>query len=70
MKDRQKFNRQLVERLTTYVEKYPDMRLGQILETFGFVHNNISPHSWRDEFYLESEVLLERVNKKAKDLFE
>ena len=54
---RQEANRELIEKLTTYVEKYPDLRFGQILEIFGFVINDINLYNE------ESVDTLERVRK-------
>ena len=54
---RQEANRELIENLTAYVEKYPDLRFGQILEIFGFVINDINLYNE------ESVDTLERVRK-------
>ena len=34
---RQEANKELIQNLSAYVEMYPDLRFGQILEGFGFV---------------------------------
>ena len=54
---RQEANRELIENLAVYVEKYPDLRFGQILEIFGFVINDINLYNE------ESVDTLERVRK-------
>ena len=54
---RQEANRELIENLAVYVEKYPDLRFGQILEDFGFVIEDT------DLFNEESVDTLERVKK-------
>ena len=54
---RQEANRELIENLAAYVEKYPDLRFGQILEIFGFVINDINLYNE------ESVDTLERVRK-------
>jgi hypothetical protein len=65
-------NRELVRLLAEWVEKYPDMRFGQILRNMGIVEE-IRPHVynglgvqedriyWIDEFSLEPTELLKRV---------
>ena len=75
MSERQDANRELVRLLSEWVEKYPDMRFGQILRNAGFVyedalsdydHYDGEYHSlfvWRDEFTLEPTELLKRVRK-------
>lgn len=56
---RQEANRELIENLAGYVEKYPDLRFGQILEGFGFVIEDT------DLFNEESVDTLERVREVA-----
>lgn len=56
---RQEANRELIQNLTAYVDKYPDLRFGQILEGFGFVIEDT------DLFNEESVDTLERVRKVA-----
>ena len=56
---RQEANRELIENLAGYVEKYPDLRFGQILEDFGFVIEDT------DLFNEESVDTLERVREVA-----
>ena len=56
---RQEANRELIQNLSAYVEMYPDLRFGQILEGFGFVVEDT------DLFNEESVDTLERVRKVA-----
>ena len=56
---RQEANKELIENLAVYVEKYPDLRFGQILEDFGFVMKDT------DLFNEESVDTLERVREVA-----
>lgn len=70
-------NFMLAKTLLRLVKKYPDLRFSQILQNFNFVEvkevteiirlgqEHISLY-WEDEFYLESEDLLERVSKEKK----
>ena len=54
---RQEANKELILNLSAYVEMYPDLRFGQILEGFGFVVEDT------DLFNEESVDTLERVRK-------
>ena len=59
-------NRQLVNILAEVVEKNPDQRFGQILRNYAYVRENRpvpaeSGFDWKNEFYLESEALLNRI---------
>lgn len=65
-------NRRLVEILNRLVENNPDLRFGQILRNSSFVRETraVNPQSpasnhidWRNEFYMESLELLERVER-------
>ena len=56
---RQEANKELSQNLSSYVEMYPDLRFGQILEGFGFVVEDT------DLFNEESVDTLERVRKVA-----
>lgn len=47
--------------LSQLVEKYPDLRFGQILDDFNFVISE--ENSWRDEFFTEPDVIKNRVRK-------
>ena len=65
--DRQDANRAILIVLADLVEKYPDMRFSQILVNYDFVEQQdvqtagYPKMRWRDEFYLESDKLLERI---------
>jgi hypothetical protein len=68
MSKRQLMNTDLVIELGKLVVENPDLRFGQILSNFGFVvRDEEFPTKWKDEFYLESEAVLERVRKKINE---
>ena len=58
---RQEANRELITNLAAYVEMYPELRFGQILEGFGFVVEDT------DLFNEESVDTLERVRRVSYD---
>lgn len=58
---RQEANRELIQSLSAYVELYPELRFGQILEGFGFVVQDT------DLFNEESVDTLKRVKEVAND---
>lgn len=65
-------NIELIEILTEYVNMYPDMRFGQILQNFGFIKPNrpANPErmiDWQNEFYVESDEILKRVKRLRDD---
>ena len=74
--ERQKYNKLILERLSKLVDKYPDLRFGQILVNCDIIelvpdYNNTAMIAL-DPFYEEPEVTLERIknNKFAfKELF-
>jgi len=73
MKNRQEINQKIVYELSKLVNKYPDLRFGQILSNFGFIeqtnHFEDDYHDydyWKDEFYIEPEEILERIQKAIK----
>lgn len=83
MANRQEENRKLLKILGDLIEKYPDRRWGQLLLNFKFVKQEyhhtesestgvryLTGKSWEDEFYVEPEVILERVNDATTDEFE
>lgn len=53
MSNRQEYNREIVKILGEMVEKYPDMRFGQILSNFANINN--------DPFYIESKFTLKSL---------
>lgn len=67
--NRQYNNQQLLDILQYLVETNPDLRFGQILQSYGFVkptrpaksENNIE---WQNEFYTEPEQILSRVESR------
>lgn len=65
--NRQRYNLELIDLLEMMVAKHPELRMGQILTMYGVIDYDkealFSP-KWKNEFYLESEDLLERVKKK------
>ena len=56
--DRRTNNLQILNELTSIVEKYPDLRFGQIISTF--VNND------SDLFYEEPDLTLKRVKERIK----
>lgn len=70
--DRIAANITLGQRLFELIQKYSEMRFGQILVNFEFVSTNpiyyhgSQPHNWSDEFYLEPMELLKRVEAAIK----
>lgn len=56
--DRRTNNLQILNELTSIVEKYPDLRFGQIINTF---INNDS-----DLFYEEPDLTLKRLKERIK----
>lgn len=51
--NRQEYNKEIVKILGEMVEKYPDMRFGQILSNFANINN--------DPFYIESKFTLKSL---------
>lgn len=70
--NRQEANLKLLEHLTTLVKENPELRFGQTLLGFHFVteitNSEFMPIGWRNEFYLESEELLKRVEKQIEKI--
>lgn len=65
-KSRAEANGELIVILSDYLETYPDVRFSQALQNLYYVEQlpitlMTDPHLWQDEFYLESEELLQRV---------
>jgi hypothetical protein len=69
---RQAYNEMILEKLTQIVRKNPSMRFSQIMSNYGLVRHERPVNQgtadeqrmgWKDEFYLESEALLERVER-------
>ena len=72
--ERQKYNKLILETLSKLVDKYPDLRFGQILVNAEIItyKNDYDEMVVKDPFYEEPEVTWERMknNKFAfKELF-
>ena len=72
--ERQKYNKLILETLSKLVEKYPDLRFGQILVNAEIItyKNDYDEMVPKDPYYEEPEVIWERMknNKFAfKELF-
>ena len=72
--ERQKYNKLILETLSKLIDKYPDLRFGQILVNAEIItyKNDYDEMVPRDPYYEEPEVTLERMknNKFAfKGLF-
>ncbi len=72
--ERQKFNRKIISKLTELVEKYPDLRFGQLLVNTDIIiyRNDYDEMVVEDPFYEESELTWKRMkdNKFAfKELY-
>jgi hypothetical protein len=63
--NRHKANLELLKILTLAVNKYPDLRFGQILDFVGIVKVQFDDqgNSQYDEYYTESEAILSRVKE-------
>ena len=59
--NRQYANLKILAKLKNWVDAYPDFRFGQILLASRIVEELDVPTSWKDEFYLESDKLLDRM---------
>ena len=71
--DRQMNNEFLLNELEYLIRVHPELRFSQILLAFAFVKQERPARpeariSWQDEFYVEPEVILERVKKRIKDV--
>lgn len=62
IKKRQEYNRKLVNLLSELVEKYPQLRFGQILYVFDFITRN---GELFDPFNEESYETYQRIMKKG-----
>lgn len=67
---RQQANFMLVNMLHQLVEKNPDLRFGQILQAYDYVHNEAVPTYsgddvlyWINEYYTEPQEILDRVKE-------
>ena len=58
-------NRLIILILEQYIEEYPDIRFSQALLNLGVVVDwDGDKRAWEDDFYLESEKLLERIKNE------
>lgn len=61
IKDRQHYNKQILEYLAAYADRYPDMRFGQILSNLNIAthykgyNEHTQESAYSDIFYTESE---------------
>jgi uncharacterized protein (UPF0371 family) len=72
---RKRYNEMILDRLREIVKSNPSKRFSQLMAEYGLVRherpvsqktadkNNMN---WRDEYHLESEALLERVERRVK----
>lgn len=65
-------NRRLVEILNRLVENNPDQRFSQLLRNYGFIKEERPARpemciSVQNEFYVESDKILERVERRVTD---
>ena len=70
---REEANWKLINLLQYLQYKHPDLRFSQILQNFAFIKpqrpvKNKGEQSWQNEFYLEGEDLLKRVEKRIEDV--
>jgi len=68
-------NKILLQLLLHLIEKYPEQRLGQLMQNFYFTKpvrpvKLSSEMDWQNEFYSEPDEILNRVLKRMKDLEE
>lgn len=70
IKSRQKANMEIIEILTKYFEKYPDIRFGQALINLDILHyknskyENIDSYNVQDPFNYESVDMLNYIIKR------
>lgn len=72
---RQNDNYELAYILLNLIDKHPDLRFSQILDSFGFVKaqrptKDKGQISWQNEFYMEGKDLLKRVEQRITDIEE
>jgi hypothetical protein len=66
-------NKKLVKLLSDLVDSNPDQRFSQILRNYGFIKEDRPARpemciSIQNEFYVESDKILERVEERVKDI--
>lgn len=70
---RKETNQKLVDILQKLVNENPSQRFSQILQNYGFIKPNRPANpdqriDWQNEFYMEPQQVLERVEQRVKDL--
>ena len=69
IQQRQIANREILDILNKLVEKYPDLRFNQLLQGFNIIVPSILPTGYiRDEYNMESVVLLERIKETVEKI--
>ena len=59
-------NKKILALLNAHIEKYPAERFSQALLNLGVVVDwGGDENAWEDDFYLESEKLLERIKERT-----
>ena len=56
MDDRQELNKEILEKLKEYIDKYPNMRVIQLLYAVGIIDGT-------DKFYEESHITLNKLKE-------
>lgn len=66
---RQQANLEILKKLSRYLHVYPDVRFSQALHNLRLVSehtyddsNGDPVYTWKDEFYVEPNMLLQRMN--------
>lgn len=72
--NRKESNIDLLNILEYLIEKHPDLRFSQILQSYGFVKPNRPTKDqgqvdWQNEFYSEPDEILKRVKGKLNNDF-
>lgn len=63
MKNNQESNYKILDILEKYIEDYPDLRFTQIMVNSELVEPISFTEGWKDEYYLENEKLLSRLEE-------
>ena len=64
--NRQELNEELVGILNRLVQNNPTQRFSQILANFGFIDDSHNVDCWKNEYYVEPTVVLQRVINNLK----
>ena len=70
--NRYRANSELLMILGELIQQNPDLRFGQILQGYGFIKcerpaKAESRIGWQNEYYVEPDVLLERIKQRIRD---